>query len=348
MKRITHISILISLMLFFAMSSMSAQELKKSFNESYAVNADAEVQISNKFGTVNIEIWDKNQVEINVEVRVDAKSDKESQRILDKIDVKISGSNDQVKAITSFDGKLNCKNCDMEIEYEVKMPASNALTLKNEFGNAYVGKLAGKTDIEIGYGNLELDELSGKENRVVVKFGNAEINTVKASELVIEYGNVELGKAGYLDLYTRFSNAEVGEVSELILDSQYDGLEIGSVDIMRAKTSFSGLEIGEVFNKLDLNSSYGGVEVSRVSGGFSSIDIVSEFGGVELDISSSASYKLSASSSFGSIDFPESNASITKQIEKDFKKEVEAFVGDDKSSSSTVVVRVKNCDVDIN
>jgi len=348
MKKITHISILISLMLFFASASLSAQEVRKSFHESYNVKADAQVKIVNKFGQVRIHTWDKNEVVIDVQVSVEAKSENESQRIMDKIDIKISGSNDLVKAVTTFNGKLNCKNCDLEIEYEVKMPASNALILTNEFGNAYVGNLSGKTEIKIEYGNLEMDELVGKENDVVVKFGNAEINAVKTAKFVIEYGNLDLGKAGYIDLYSRFSGFEVGEVSELILDSQYDGIEIGSVDIMRAKTSFSGLEISEVFDKLDLNSSYGGIEVSRVAGGFSSIDIISEFGGVDLNISSSASYKLRASSSFGDIDFPEGNANITKQIEKDFSKEVEAFIGDDKSSSSTVEVKAKNCDIEIN
>jgi len=347
MKRITQISILISLTLLFATANLTAQEVRKSFHESYDVKADAEVKINNKYGQVRIHTWDRNEVVIDVQVSVDAKSEKESQRILDKINVKITGSADLVKAITTIDGKLNCKNCNMNIEYEVKMPASNALVLENEFGDAYVESLSGNTLIKIGYGNLELGELTSKENIIEVKFGDAEITFLKAAELIVEYGNLELGKAGYLDLYSRFSGMEIGNVSELDLDSQYDGLEIGSVDNMRAKASFTGIEIGEVFDKLDLTSSYGGVEINRVAVGFSSIDITSEFGGVELDISSSASYKLNASSSFGDIDFPEGKAQVAKQIEKSFEKEVEAFIGEDKNSSSTVVVKVKNCDIEI-
>ncbi len=347
MKRITQISILISLMLLFATANLSAQEVRKSFHESYDVKADAKVSIDNKYGRVRIHTWDRNEVVIDVQVSVDAKSENESQRILDKINVKITGSADLVKAITTIDGKLNCKNCNMNIEYEVKMPASNALVLYNEFGNAYVENLSGNTLIKIGYGNLVLGELTSKENNIEVKFGDAEIAFLKAGDLIVEYGSLDLGKAGYLDMYSRFSGLEIGSVSELDLDSQYDGIEIGSVDNMRAKASFTSIEIGEVFDKLDLTSSYGGVEIDRVAGGFSSIDITSEFGGVELNISSSASYKLHARSSFGDIDFPEGKATVTKHVEKSFEKEVEAFIGDDKSSSSTVVVTVRNCDVEI-
>ncbi len=348
MKRITQISILLSLMLLFAGANLTAQELKKSYHESFDVKEDAELRISNKYGQVHIDTWDKNQLVIDVEISVDARSEKESQRILDKINVTISGTADLVKAITTFDGKLNCNNCNLEIEYEVKMPASNALVLDNEFGNACVGDLSGNTQIKIGYGNIELGKLSAKKNNIIVKFGDAEIDFLRAADLTIEYGSMDLGKAGYLNVYSRFSSIEIGGVSELDLDSQYDGLEIGSVDNMRAKTSFSALEIAEVFDKFDLTSSYGDVEINRVSGGFSSIDITSEFGDVELGISSSASYKLHARSSFGDIDFPEGKATVTKQVEKDFKKEIEAFVGDDNSSSSTVVVTLRNCDIDIN
>jgi hypothetical protein len=103
-----------------------------------------------------------------------------------------------------------------------------------------------------------------------------------------------------------------------------------------------------VFDKIELVSSYGGVEINRVSGGFSLVDITSEFGGVKVGISSSASYSLHASSTFGDIDFPEGRAEIKKEVKKDFEEEVEAFIGDDKNSKSVVKVNVKNAGIDIN
>ena len=120
-----------------------------------------------------------------------------------------------------------------------------------------------------------------------------------------------------------------------------------SVDKIDGKAAFTGIEIGEVSDKMVLVSSYGEIEVDRVAVGFSLIDISTEFGGLELGIGSSASYKLSASTSFGEINFPEKNADITKQVEKSFEKEIEAFVGADKSSASVVRLKAKNCDIDI-
>ena len=54
MKRITQMTTFISLLLIFAISSgLSAQELKKSFNEQFDVKSDAKVEILNKFGQVH-------------------------------------------------------------------------------------------------------------------------------------------------------------------------------------------------------------------------------------------------------------------------------------------------------
>jgi hypothetical protein len=279
---------------------------------------------------------------------VDAKSEKESQRILDKISIDMSGSNTAVKATTKISGNINCKNCEFSIDYKVKMPAKAMLELDNQFGNAYIGDLAGMVSVEVAYGNLEMGKVLGKDSQIEVKFGNAEINYIVAADIQLEYGNMEIGKAEYLKADTKFSNIEIGEVSELIMDSQYDGVEIGSADIIDMKAAFTGIEIGEVFTKIELVSSYGGIEIDRVAGGFSLIDISTEFGGVELGISSSASYKLYGEASFGDIDFDESEADIIKLREESFDKEVEAFVGDDKSSTSVVRVKAKNSDIDIN
>jgi hypothetical protein len=281
-------------------------------------------------------------------VRVDAKSEKESQKILDKINVKISGTKDLVKVITVFDGKLDCKNCEFNIEIEVKAPSTTALLIRNEFGNVYIENRAGANDVKVEYGNLEAYDLTGKQNEIGVKFGYAKINSVKAADLNLEYSGLELGKAGYLDLYSRFNELEIGEVSELVLDSQYDAMEVGSGNSFKIKSSLSDIEINEVFDKLELVSSYGGIEIIRVAGGFSLVDITSEFGGVNIGISSSASYSLSASASFGDIDFPEGRADVKKEIKKDFEEEIEAFIGDDKSSKSVVNIVVKNAGVDIN
>lgn len=346
MKKFTMITLLGSLMLLFILP-LSAQELTKSFNESFDVNKNAEVSLWNKFGNTTVTTWEKNQVVIDVNISVDARSEKETQRILDKISVEISGSNSKVEARTTFDGKLNCKNCDFEIEMEVKMPRSVFLDLGNEFGNAYVDDLDGKLRADVSYGNLEVNSLNSSENDIEVNFGSFEADFIKAGKLEMEYSELELTRAGYLDLYSRFGSVSIDEVSELILDSQYDDVEIGSVETLDGKSDFSGLEIGELMDKIVLTSTYGDIEIDRVSGGFSSIDIDTEFGGVEMSISSSASYKLHARASFGDIDFPESNAEIIKQIEESFNTEVEAFIGSDKNSASTVKVTAKNCDIEI-
>ena len=348
MKKVQQIKNLFFLLILMLLVSVTmADEQKKTFHEKYDVNADAELIISNEYGNVVIETWDKNQVVIDIVITVDGKSESKAKEILDKIVINFNGSPSVVKVETYIKGKLSCNNCKLNIDYDIKMPATNKLDLKNSFGNAHVGDLSGKTNFKISYGNLTLGKLGSKENVIDMNFGDVDIEKLKAADINMEYGSLELGEAGYLDLYVRFAGVEMGSVSELILDGEYESAEIGSVNLLRAKLSFMGLEIGELFDKLDIITTYGVVEVSRVSGGFSSIDITTEFGGVELGISSSASYKLEASNSFGDINFPESRAEVKKYVKDSFNSEIEAFIGDDASSLATVVIKATNSGVDI-
>lgn len=337
--------LLLAFMLFTLLAG--AEEVKKTYSESYQVNADAEVYVSSEYGNVNIESWDKNQVMIDITITVDGKSKEDAAKIIDKVEVSISGSASSVKAIAELKGSLKCKNCNFSINCKVKMPASNNLILKNSFGDIDVDDLSGSTDIKVSYGNFDIKNLNSKENKIELKFAEGEIGMLKAADLDIAYGSIEIGKAGYLDLYARFAGIEIGEVSELMLDAEYESTEIGSVDILRGKTSFHGMEIDELFDKLDVTASYGEIEVTRISGGFSLIDVSNEFGEINLGISSSASYSLDASVSFGHLDFPESRAEITRKQDENFKSAVEAFIGDDKSSQSKVILRAKNGEIKI-
>lgn len=339
-------TLLLVLLVLFS-STAWAEDYQKSFSKNYTVKPDAKVALSSQYGNLAIETWDKDQVDIKVTVTVKKLSEKDARQLLDKVDVTFSGNNDLVKAETKINGRLNCRDCEFSIDYEVKMPASSNLDIKNEFGNAVVPSMTGSLAANIRYGNLNTGKLENKENKISLKFGNMEIDHAQAAEVEMEYGALEIGSAGYLDLYARFTSIELGEVSELLLDGQYEDMEIGSVNMMRAKVSFMGIEIGELFDKLELTTSYGGLGVDRVASGFSSIDITSEFGDVDLGISGSASYALRIESEFGDIEYPESKTEVTKLVEKNFHKELDAFVGSDRASTSTVIIRGRNGGIEI-
>lgn len=340
-------SLLLLLALLLVNMSLMADEHKKTFSESYNVKADATVNITNEYGNVLVETWDKSMVQIDVEVSVVSKSESKAKQILDKVTVDMSGSANEVKARTNIKGSLNCKNCSFTINYKVRMPASNALQVDNSFGNVYVPAIDGKTDLNMEYGSMEIEKLTNKENSISMKFGDLEIGDLKSADVDMEYGSLEIGNAGYLDLYLRFVSSEIDQVSELLLDAEYEGSEIGNVGRLHGNLDFHGLEIDELMEKADLVSTYGGIEILRISKGFSLVDISNEFGSIDLGVSSSASYSLQAEASFGDIHFPESKAQVTKRSERSFESAVEAFIGSDKSSSSKVVLKVSNSSISV-
>ena len=134
---------------------------------------------------------------VDVTITVDAKSDEKSQKIMDKIVINYNGSPSEVKVETYIKGSLNCNNCNLNINYMVKMPATNELKLKNTFGSAHIGDLSGPTDLRLEYGTMEVGKLQNKTNEIVMKYGELEFEYIKAANLKMEYGSLEIDKADY-------------------------------------------------------------------------------------------------------------------------------------------------------
>ena len=85
-------SLFLSLLLIVGLSfSLSAQdsEAKKEISESYKVTKDYTLGIENKYGSVDLVNWDKNELEVVVEMIVKATTDEKAQKILEKIDIDI-------------------------------------------------------------------------------------------------------------------------------------------------------------------------------------------------------------------------------------------------------------------
>ena len=96
-------------------------ERTKSITKTFPISADGTTSLSNKYGKMDINVWDKNEVQITVNVKVDARNDRKEQEILDGIDVEFDNSSDYVSATTEFDLKGSYNNVSYNVEYEVKM-----------------------------------------------------------------------------------------------------------------------------------------------------------------------------------------------------------------------------------
>jgi len=71
--------------LFFVSLASNAEELTKEFHKEYKASASTTLEISNKYGDVVIQNWDKYQVVIDVKVTVEMSSREKAEKVLNSI-----------------------------------------------------------------------------------------------------------------------------------------------------------------------------------------------------------------------------------------------------------------------
>jgi len=62
-------------------------EKKRTITKSYTVGPDDRLSIENSFGNIVITTWDKNEIQVDIEIGVRGNSDERAQHMMDQINV---------------------------------------------------------------------------------------------------------------------------------------------------------------------------------------------------------------------------------------------------------------------
>ncbi|MCX6253903.1 MAG: hypothetical protein NTV31_05430 [Bacteroidia bacterium] len=336
---------LLFIALFLGSITLSAQEVTKEFHKEFTAGANTTLEISNRYGDVVIQSWDKDQVVIDVKVTVELPNKERAQKLLDYIDVQFYEGTNLISAKTVIDNKFNFTGWGdsrrFSIDYNVKMPVGTALTLSNKYGNTDIDELHGLMNLDIKYGNLT----AGKLTRGNVKplsylnlaYGKATIDEVGWMDLTVRYcGTMDITKSQALLLDSKYSKLYLGETSSVVGESKYDNLRIDNINNLVLENGYTEVNIGVLTKKLNYNGSYGSFSVDRIPAGFESIDVETHYMGVRLGIEESANYKLDAEVKYGGLKYNEDNFKNQRRIIGNNSNEVSGIVGKEESPSARV------------
>lgn len=262
----------------------------KNFSKSFTLDRADKVNLNNQFGSMQIKVWDKKEVKIDVKVTANSNNDKEAQKLIDEVNISADKNGDVVSCKTTISKgggwKGNNRKREVKVDYVVYMPATNALTLSQQFGNVTMGDFAAPLYAKVQYGNFNAGSLTDDNNYISMQYGKTNITAINKAVIKQQYGaGLIVGTAGTLDLDAQYVNVaittikgdavirqqygaglSVGSVNNLDLDIQYATANIGTIrGNATIEQQYNGLKIGSV-NKLNLHSEYAGVTVGALKG----------------------------------------------------------------------------------
>lgn len=294
----------------------NASEKVKNFSKSYSADNN-KLSIDNRYGRVTVLTWDKNEFKVDVQIKADANSDEDAQKMLDHVTINDMKEGDNVLFKTEIgsesgswmswvSGKHSAHK--LEINYTVYMPAKSDLNVDNRYGATELPNLSGKLTINSAYGSLSAKSLSNNDN-IQVKYGSASIESLGNCSLEVAYGS----------------------------------LDLGSADKLSANISYSGVKIGKLHTSGSINLRYtGGFKIEDIDRNMRNLDITASYSSVDLGLSGDENANFDVTTRYGGFNY-NGNVTITSKTPSDdehgvhFTKNYKGYLGKGNSEKTITI-----------
>ena len=249
----------------------------KSYSKSYPLNGGDKIKLSNQYGKIAVNTWDKHEVKVDVQIKASAGDEDLAQKLLDGVQIHDSKDGNQVSFRTSIEMGTNGswkvwewhgkKNHKLEINYTVFMPAKTDLNVEDSYGAIELPDLAGKIKISSSYGSVSAENLSNPANEIEGSYGSLKIESLNGAHLEYSYGSVDLEECNNLKSDLSYGSFKLGKLKGV---ADFDLSYVGGFKIE---------EIGTSFKKLNINASYSGVTIGVPDNNNFDFDITTTYGG---------------------------------------------------------------------
>ncbi|MBX3242683.1 MAG: hypothetical protein KIT80_03825 [Chitinophagaceae bacterium] len=307
MKKILYIAVVILFSLPVLAGEPGMIEKKKTVSQSYSVSAKDKVSLSNSFGKMVINTWNKNEVKVDVTIIGKSPSEAKAQEILDKIRIEHGKNSEGVFFKTKMDevntngnkkGKdgQNYKEEGMEINYVVYMPSNNPVNASNSFGALEIGDFDGEAVLQSKFGSLTAGNLSNVK-QLFVEFGKANVKSINNGKVTIKFSKANVGKLSG-DIVSNFEFCEAVDIKidntlkQFNLKSSYSTVAISLGKSLSAdfdiKTSFGDVDNSSAFDISERKTENKGISFDKTyygtaGKGTAKVTIKSDFGKIKFE-----------------------------------------------------------------
>ncbi|HEY4324612.1 MAG TPA: hypothetical protein VGN20_11520 [Mucilaginibacter sp.] len=249
----------------------------KSYGKSYPIDGNDKIKLSNQYGKIMVNTWDRPEIKVDVQIKAEADDDSFAQKLLDGVQIRDSKEGDLVSFRTTIEPNNNNswklwewggkKNHKLEINYTVYMPAKTDLTVEDSYGGIQLPTLDGKIKIRSSYGSVVAQNLSNPANEIEGSYGSLKVGVLNGAHLDYSYGSVDMDECNNLKANLSYGSFKLGRLKGAAdMDLSYVG-------------GFKIEEIVNSFKKLNVNSSYSGVSLGVPGGNNFDFDITTTYGG---------------------------------------------------------------------
>ena len=343
-----------SLLLSFSFSDTGTdvREFTKSIEKEFPIASNGNASIINRHGKVEMKTWDENKVRIKVLIRVNTRGEEDAQKVFERVAIQFDNDENHVSAETVFDRLINRywnkRFRDLSIDYEVFLPATNNLRVKQSHGKVYVQDIKGNAQLRMSHADFWAGDVGG-DLEVKISHGKGQFGDADNVSADLSHAKLEGGKVKDLDIdlsHSTLTAAEVGTVksssshSKLFLDkaaefstykSSHDRIEIQSADKVKVNGGHNNVLIQKVNQSLSADMSHGSCRVG-LSGDAAEVDLTGSHTTFKVTVRENVNFRMDAQSQHAGIHYP-AEMQINYLVEKNSNRTVRGYYGSENASS---------------
>ena len=333
----------------------------KEIRKSYAITPETQIEITNKYGKIDIKPWDKDSVKFLINIRVEEKKLSKLEESIDEIDFEIRNSEHYLimrtlveknkgalaREIKKFKETLLSSDGNIQVDYTVWMPDSNRLKIDNKFGDIYIGDFKGEADISLSNGNMKAHDFTSIN--LTLNFADATINKITEGRLDCNFSDLFVKEIGAVHLESKSTEFELQQVETLTLASRRDKFRIGQIELLDARSSFTTFRINEMLDRTKIQSEYGDIEIENTISDFSGISIESRSTDINLYFNNETQFAFNIKQAKAELDMGMDFEVVKEETldEKENEIQINGYFGDNKNATEKLYINANSGNINI-
>ncbi|QDO94801.1 hypothetical protein FNB79_12780 [Formosa sediminum] len=260
--------------------------IKKEFN----VNSNATLSIDNSYGNLDVITWNENRIVFEITITTNGNDSDKVQNKLEDISVTFNASPTYVSAKTIFTKSKSkwwdwngSDNVNMKINYVVKIPITNSVNLKNDYGAINLDKLEGRAKINCDYGKITTKELMADHNEIEFDYtSNSYFEYIKSGIINADYSGFTVAKTKDLLIEADYTNSKVEIGENVKYNCDYGSLTIDMVNHFKGEGDYLTVVIGDVYKSVNIDADYGSIKIKNLTASANNVYIDSDYVGIKI------------------------------------------------------------------
>jgi hypothetical protein len=275
----------------------------REFVRRFRIQPETEIDITNKYGRIELNTWKKDSVVIRFRMEINEKKPDKLKKTLDNLDFDITNTQhylvvktqvdkyrSQIESeLKNFKETILQTNGSIKIDMVVWLPDNRELRLENKFGDIMMSDYHGELTVNLSNGKLKAGEL-GKRTAITLNFADATISNMNDGSISSNYSDISLRNSGNIRFDSKSSTIEIQNAGGLNITSRRDKYRIRQTDIIEASGNFSHFTVNELKEKANMHLNFGSLDLESILPEFATIYIESRSTDVNLIFSQEAKF----------------------------------------------------------